>query len=185
MAFEPNSPAAMLFLTTVRIETVERDENGDDARYIATGFLVESKRGAAYLVTCRHVVEHASRGSLVFRPAHKRAPVYGNAEVSFDVTDLSSYWRCHPDPDVDVAVTPMDTLLREIAAPGLPPYLVPLPATMIPTPSQLEDLDALEEVAFVGYPRGLWDQRNGFPILRRGITASPLYPWTLMGQKSF
>ena len=37
---------------------------------------------------------------------------------------------------------------------------------------KLEKLSALEEVTMVGYPIGLWDEKNNFPIFRRGYTAS-------------
>jgi hypothetical protein len=35
-------------------------------------------------------------------------------------------------------------------------------------------MDALEEILFVGYPSGVWDQVNLMPILRRGTTATPI-----------
>ena len=42
---------------------------------------------------------------------------------------------------------------------------------MIPTKENLQDLSALEELVMVGYPIGLWDERNNFPIFRKGFTA--------------
>ena len=36
----------------------------------------------------------------------------------------------------------------------------------------LEELSALEELVMVGYPIGLWDKNNNFPIFRKGYTAS-------------
>jgi hypothetical protein len=45
---------------------------------------------------------------------------------------------------------------------------------LIPTAEQLEELDALEEVVFVGYPSGLFDSVNLLPVFRRGVTATPL-----------
>ncbi|HVA89443.1 MAG TPA: serine protease, partial [Chloroflexota bacterium] len=35
-----------------------------------------------------------------------------------------------------------------------------------------EQLAAMEDVVMVGYPIGLWDNLNNFPLLRRGISAS-------------
>jgi hypothetical protein len=37
-----------------------------------------------------------------------------------------------------------------------------------------ESLDALEEVVFIGYPNGIWDEINFLPITRRGTTATPM-----------
>src|SRR5207247_2646715 len=36
------------------------------------------------------------------------------------------------------------------------------------------ELTAIENVITVGYPDGRWDQVNNRPIVRRGITATPL-----------
>lgn len=35
-------------------------------------------------------------------------------------------------------------------------------------------LDAIEEVIMVGYPKGIYDEFNNFPVIRKGITSSPL-----------
>jgi hypothetical protein len=36
-------------------------------------------------------------------------------------------------------------------------------------------LKAFEEIYMIGYPRGLWDEINNMPIVRRGITATAPY----------
>lgn len=36
----------------------------------------------------------------------------------------------------------------------------------------MEELSAVEEILMVGYPNGLWDSVNNYPLIRRGITAS-------------
>jgi hypothetical protein len=48
----------------------------------------------------------------------------------------------------------------------------------------LKGLDAVEEVLFIGYPCGIWDARNLLPIVRRGITATPIYI-DFSGRKQF
>jgi len=42
----------------------------------------------------------------------------------------------------------------------------------IPTESQIKEIDAIEDITFVGYPNGIWDRKNYTPILRRGTTAT-------------
>ena len=51
-------------------------------------------------------------------------------------------------------------------------------------PKESEDFDAIEDVLFVGYPNGIFDQKNHLPIMRRGITASP-YNVDFNGSKKF
>ena len=38
--------------------------------------------------------------------------------------------------------------------------------------TELEKLDAFEDVIMIGYPNGIWDQINNKPIIRNGCTAS-------------
>ena len=38
--------------------------------------------------------------------------------------------------------------------------------------STLEQRAALEEIVMIGYPIGLWDKQNNYPIFRKGFTAS-------------
>jgi hypothetical protein len=40
--------------------------------------------------------------------------------------------------------------------------------------AQEQELDAIEEVVFIGYPNGLFDTMNYLPILRTGTTATPI-----------
>ena len=42
----------------------------------------------------------------------------------------------------------------------------------MPTDAQLEELSAVEEILMIGYPNGLWDSTNNYPLMRRGVTAS-------------
>ncbi len=50
-----------------------------------------------------------------------------------------------------------------------------LPASLVPDGVALDALDAIEELIFVGYPDGRWDSANQTPIVRRGITATPVW----------
>ena len=51
--------------------------------------------------------------------------------------------------------------------------LTAIPSDRVPDDQEIRDLDATEEVIFVGYPFGLSDRENFIPIIRRGITATP------------
>jgi hypothetical protein len=57
---------------------------------------------------------------------------------------------------------------------GIELYYQAIDTRLVPDAAQLRALDALEEVLFVGYPSGVWDQVNLMPILRRGTTATPI-----------
>src|SRR3954471_785314 len=44
--------------------------------------------------------------------------------------------------------------------------------SIIPSDAQLQELSAVEEILMIGYPNGLWDAVNNYPLIRRGVTAS-------------
>ncbi len=50
-------------------------------------------------------------------------------------------------------------------------FIRAIPTEMIPQENQ--NFDAVEDILFVGYPNGIFDQKNHLPIIRRGTTASP------------
>lgn len=54
----------------------------------------------------------------------------------------------------------------------------------IPIEDQLQEIDAFEEIVFVGYPNGIWDRRNFIPIMRKGTTATP-YSIDYEGEQKF
>lgn len=51
-------------------------------------------------------------------------------------------------------------------------FYIAIDETILPSQKMLEELSALEELVMVGYPIGLWDKNNNFPIFRKGYTAS-------------
>lgn len=50
-------------------------------------------------------------------------------------------------------------------------YYIANDESIIPSKEKLQELCALEELVMVGYPIGLWDERNNLPIFRKGYTA--------------
>jgi hypothetical protein len=80
----------------------------------------------------------------------------------------------HPDPEVDLAIVPLRPLERAARDLGVQLYYHAIDSQRIPDAATVRGFDALEDVLFVGYPSGVWDQVNLMPILRRGTTATPL-----------
>src|SRR5260370_20655967 len=55
---------------------------------------------------------------------------------------------------------------------------------MLPTEETVKIIDAFEEIIFIGYSSGLWDEVNLIPITRKGITATPILI-DFQGKKQF
>lgn len=149
-----------------------------------TGFFFDAGVGdddphvfAPLVITNKHVVEGAT--DLKFGMLHSNAdgtgPILGNrTDVHMSVDRNSPPWVGHPDPEVDVVAlmgTPLYAALRNI---GIEAFTRVLGADLFPTPEVEKDIDAIEELTFVGYPNGQADDFHHTPIVRRAITATPL-----------
>jgi hypothetical protein len=167
------SVTEQLFHSTVRIETI--DANGGPSS--GTGFFFSFYAGpgasAPAIVTNKHVVRNRNRGFFHLTMNNgERGPDIGNHE-RIELLDFANCWIEHPDPEVDLAVTFIGGLLTQLKQIGKEPYIVTLDKELIPTPDELSELNAVEEIFMVGYPNGLWDAKNNLPLIRRGITSTP------------
>jgi hypothetical protein len=91
----------------------------------------------------------------------------------FNITldSFADRWIQHPG-DIDLCSMPVGPLREEARKNGQEIFWAQSEESLIPSQESLEELGALEEVAMIGYPNGLWDSVNNYPIIRRGSTAS-------------
>lgn len=164
-----------LCFCTTRIETEDSNRN----KYSGTGFffgLTVDDGIVPLLITNKHVVKGMEKGGFRITMSDAEGqPVYEQHEPVTWETDFSKRWIFHPDPNVDLCVLPIAGLLDNVKQQGYEPFFRYLSDTMIPKHADLKSLDAIENVVMIGYPNGLWDSVNNMPIVRRGITATPVY----------
>lgn len=169
---EINSITKKLLFNTIRVDTVLED--GSEGSGTAFVFSHGNARGThTFIVTNRHLVENVRRGGLVFTQKRNGQPAFGQ-RFQLNIEDFTHAWFLHPDPEVDLAIIPMRPLEQAARDQGVELYYHVIDSRLAPDPATLRALDALEEVLFVGYPSGVWDQVNLMPILRRGTTATPM-----------
>lgn len=166
-----DSASKRLLFATVRVDTVLADGSEGAGTAFAVEHAVRGRR-QRFLVTNRHIVEGSRQGGLIFTQARGGQPQLG-CRFHIGIDDFPEAWFLHPDPAVDLALVPLAPLEREAEARGVQLYLQPVASSDFADAAALARLDALEEVLFVGYPNGVWDQANLLPILRRGTTATP------------
>lgn len=166
-----DTPAKRLLFNTIRVDTILDDGSSGTG----TAFIVShthARGTSAFVVTNRHIVDGVRSGSLVFTLAREGQPVLGS-RFELHIDDFPQAWHLHPDPSVDLAIVPFAPLVEAAQQQGVQLYWQAIDTRTVPTDEQQWAMDALEEVLFVGYPSGVWDQVNGMPILRRGTTATP------------
>jgi hypothetical protein len=121
-----------------------------------------------FVVTNKHVIEDAEEGSLVFiRNDGSGKPLIGQG-VRVPILQFEDHWRGHPDPGVDIAVMPLQPLMAHREEPIWPTsgeltFAAPIRSQHVATPDSINELDAMEEVFFIGYPDGLYDEVNLTP----------------------
>jgi hypothetical protein len=168
------SLAEQLLFTTVRIEVEGPAGSGSGTGFIFSTGAPGLDGQALFLVTNKHVIHDFDRASFFFTLADDQAQPLIGQRFDVQIDDLQSRWHGHPNPAVDVTVTPLVPILELIRDAGQRVFYRSISSDLIPSPQQLEILDAIEDIRFVGYPNGIYDQRNLLPVTRRGITATPL-----------
>lgn len=166
------SSAERLALTTVRLECRLRDGRTSTGTAFFFAFNVEKGKVIPLLVTNKHVIDGSTSGTFVLTLRSDNGdPAIGSHEpVTFD--RFEDLWIKHPDENVDLAVFPLGPLLNEAERLGKKFFFAPLDESLIPTPEVLAGLTGIDDITMIGYPNGIWDQRNNMPIVRRGVTAT-------------
>lgn len=160
-----------LLFTTVRMEEIYGERAG-----VGTGFFYYYE-DRLFLVTNKHVIEGVKNGSFLMLKSNPNSPewkpILGQGiEVSFNEEDFVG----HPDPEVDIAVANVSPAINSLKKRGLHPFWMHINQELIPLEEELEQFfTPVEEIYFVGYPNGIWDDKNLLPIIRKGITATPYY----------
>lgn len=164
--------AEQLFFTTVPVFATSADDS-----WSGTAFLVDlqddADRSFPILVTNRHVVEGAASLRIGLHSSTPKRRQWRPGKGWLIEVDPSS-WVAHSNPRVDIAALPAGPFLFGSDEKGRSPFFRLLGLDLFATDDRLTELDALEDVVFVGYPAGLSDSANNTPIVRRGLTATPV-----------
>lgn len=168
------SASELITYSTVRIECDYQDQTSGTGTGFFFQFLKDETIGShvPVVITNKHVIDGATKGRLIFTKANANNEPLDTQhfEVYFD--NFETFWRKHPDDNVDLCAMPIAPFLTEANKKGEKLFYISLDKSILPTAQQLSDFSALEEILMVGYPNGIWDNVNNKPILRKGVTAT-------------
>lgn len=161
---QPKTISEHLMYSTVRLET--RDGSS------GTGFFyscdIDDSKMCQILVTNKHVVNNNPNETMSFYLHLKGKD--NNLVENYKVT-YEAEWIFHSSKDLCFCfINPLFEYIQEIT--GKEVFSIPIWDAVLISSKDIELLSALEEVVMVGYPIGLWDEINNFPIFRSGYTAS-------------
>jgi hypothetical protein len=165
---EPKSVSEHIMYSTARI--VGKVPNSTNVK-TGTGFFFNFPAEGGQLpvlITNKHVIEGTEKLSFLVHTSTDPAAKAPNANA--EIQSVASDWIGHPNPKIDLCAVIVGPVLT--AMQPLVPFFRTLDPGLIKAEDELRNLDAVEQILMVGYPNGLWDAKNNFPLLRRGITAS-------------
>lgn len=161
-----------LIRNTIRIETETQNGTGS-----GTGFFYEFQIDNSHIpviVTNKHVIKDSNIGHLYFSICNSNGEIIANDKHRIDITDFEKAWIKHPDDNIDLCIMPIAQLVEELLSKNINPAYSILTKENIPLSDNIKELSTIEDVTVVGYPDGIWDSVNNLPIVRKGITATPL-----------
>ncbi len=158
----PSSTSEKLLYNTVRIVT----DGGT-----GTGFLFYLRiddQNIPVIITNKHVVNDKTQEKTTISIHTTTDGMHADESVA---VTLDIEWIFHPEQDLCMcAAAPFFDLIKERT--GKNALITPIAEDLIASDEDLKELRAIEDVTMVGYPIGLCDEKNNFPLFRRGITAS-------------
>lgn len=164
-----------LCYNTTRIVTKTIDNQFKQATGFFLSFPLEGNEDikVPVLVTNRHVVSDAKELTIWVSAKDVNGDPADNTKVQITIDDITSKAIMHPDPDVDLSIIPIARILEAAEhSTRTNLFFRTFPLNIVMNDARAKKLDAVEDIIMVGYPNGLWDEKNNRPIFRYGITAT-------------
>jgi hypothetical protein len=165
-----------LIHSSIRIISIQTNGSAE----IGTGFYytflsdLNTNNAIPVIVTCKHVIANSNIGILDFSLG--KTNELGRLQPHFRVTltNFESYWIKHPDSNIDVAIMPIGSFLKNLAIDGKRLDWFSFKEGYLLTDQEVAQIGVFQNVKFIGYPIGISDELNNLPIVREGMTATDI-----------
>ncbi|MBO6286444.1 MAG: trypsin-like peptidase domain-containing protein [Bacilli bacterium] len=140
-----------------------------DVESIGTAFFLELKiDGKTYplLVTNKHVLFDE-------QVCDYQIEIHTSLTKNKKIFVRNGRWFFHPEEDLAFAF--IRPILHQALSSKEANKSIFLTEQNIIGSKDIEVLDAIEEVIMIGYPKGIYDEYNNLPVVRKGILSSPLH----------
>lgn len=142
-----------------------------------TGFIVkfgEQTKDGQYInipsiVTNKHVINGALDITVRFHASNLNGEKV-NSQCEFVIP--TDEFFMHPNENVDLCAMPIARIFELLEEDNIKPYYYGISLQQIPKYDKLNRFLPTEDIVVVGYPNGLWDDLNNYPIFRKGILAT-------------
>ena len=166
--------STQLLFITVPIISVKHNGVAESG----TGFLVMHENlneGSTIpiLVTNYHVIGNSQKNILLMTSADENGKPQFTSPIDIELDEKAN--EIYFDEKLDLAIIFMAPIFNRLLKSGQSTFYRTIPLTLIPEEKVIIELSALEEIIFIGYPAGIRDSSTRGPIIRRGITATPVW----------
>lgn len=159
---KPESISEQMMFNTIRISTNTGCGTGSYFNFKIGDYVIPT------ILTNKHVINNNTNELTTFEVHMKDST--GNPCGNLKVT-YNTKWIFHNNKDICFCyANPLFEQIKRVQ--GKEVYYIANDESLIYSQQKLEELSALEELVMVGYPIGLWDSRNNYPIFRKGYTSS-------------
>lgn len=170
-----NDISTQLLYVTLPISVIKDKGNNE----FGTGFLVnyqsseDANSSIPLLITNWHVVKDADKINLRMSSANDAGMPISTDHINLELN--AKDWVKYYDKELDLAVMLMGPVFNNLSTLGKKFFYRTISFNLFPDEKIIGDLAALEEVVFIGYPSGILDAYNLSPLIRRGITSTPVW----------
>jgi hypothetical protein len=148
----------------------------DEGAATGTGFFFDFEVCGGHvpcLVTNKHVIEGAKSAEIRFHVRSSGKPLTLGDTAAAILNDFERGWVKHPT--ADLAVFPMAGVDMQVRGDGRDLFYIPLRKSIVVDAAFVARLGPAADVLMVGYPNGVSDEVNNLPVVRKGITATPMF----------
>ena len=169
---KPISVSEKMLYNTVRLETRKGRGTGSFFNFKIDESIIP------VIITNKHVVNHNENEEVTFflHTKDESGEPSGNIKITY-----CTKWYFHKSQDLCFCfINPLIEKIKDEL--GKDVFYISNDESIIYNDEKLKELNALEELVMVGYPIGIFDEKNNFPIFRKGYTAShPAYDFNNKG----
>lgn len=163
--------STQLLYTTVPIYSKKRDGTFSSGTGFVFSVVESEEKSIPLLITNYHVLKDAVAGFVEFHIAEDGMPSEKSIRIQFD----SGIINGNKLGDLDLIAVPLAASFNELQQNGTTVFYRTVDQNIIPKSEIIDELAAIENITFIGYPSGIYDTTNKLPIIRQGITATPIW----------
>ena len=166
-----NDISTQLIYTTVPIYSQDLAGNISTG----TGFIFSIKESdnisIPMLITNYHVLKDAIAGFIELHLGEGGFPTSKSIRVQFDKSIIDN----NKLGSLDLIAVPLAGTFKDLQMKHVNLFYRCIDQDLIPNEETFNNFAALEDIIFIGYPRGLYDTANKISLIRQGITATPIW----------